>query len=369
MKTLQVLRCSIVVSWLTVLCSHSGAQNLIPNFSFEEHLQCPQDIYFGQIKWPITNWFNVNTGTPDYYHRCSTGRVGIPFNWAGEAQAIHGDAYMGIYLWGLNDYREYVGVKLKEPLEAGARYFFDGYYQQSFYSHFVTGSIGALFTKESIKEELAKPIWAQPQVFVRKKDALSGDVFEWERLSGSFIAEGGEQYLVIGNFDEDMQTAKAEIDVNAQKEFQLRNKSYAYIDHLRLWKEGSKIPPDSTYQEPGVDKFILSDINFEFDSYQLKDTAQFTLQPLLNYLKRQAPDNYVLLITGYTDDVGGDAYNQKLSRNRAKAVASYLYQQGVARNLLKTFGRGERDPIVPNDNAENRQKNRRVEIVINDVRF
>ena len=369
MKTFLIRQICYVAFLLCLLSAMAEGQNLIPNFSFEDHLRCPADIYFGQTEWPIEDWFNFNSGTPDYYHRCSTGRVSVPFNWAGEAQAIHGDAYLGIYLWGINDYREYVGVELKEPLEAGVRYFFDGYYQQSFYSHFVTGSIGVLFTKEAKKSDLAKPIIADPQVFVRKANALTGDVFKWEKLSGSFIAEGGEQYMVIGNFDSSGQTAKTEIDVNGQKEFQLQNRSYAYIDHLRLWREGSTIPPDPTFPDDTVDKFTLSDVNFEFDSYQLRDTARFTLQPLLNYLKRQAPESYVLLITGYTDDVGSTAYNMKLSRARAGAVAKYLYENDIPRNLLKTFGKGESDPLVPNDSDENREKNRRVEILINDVRF
>ncbi|MEL7146064.1 MAG: OmpA family protein [Bacteroidota bacterium] len=367
MKNLHLVRCYAVACWLCLLCAVSKAQNLIPNFSFEEYSRCPDDIYFGQVAWPIEAWFNVNSGTPDYYHRCSSGRVTIPRNWAGEAQTVHGDAYIGIYLWGLNDYREYVGVKLKEPLEAGVRYFFEGYYQQSFYSHFVTGSIGVLFSTEMRKGQLAARINAVPQIAVRKKDALSGEVFEWEKLSGSFVAAGGEQFLAIGNFDSSAETSKAEIEVNAQKEFQLLNRSYVYIDHLRLWKEGDEVPPDSAFQVPEIDKFILSDINFEFDSYQLRDTAAYALQPLLEHLKAQAPNSYVLLITGYTDDVGADDYNLRLSRNRARAVALYLLQNGIPRNLLKTFGRGELDPVAPNDTDLNRRQNRRVEIVVRDV--
>ena len=367
MNCLRLIKIAVSVTLLCWVFLTADGQNLIPNYSFESHSTCPQDIYFGQIEWPINNWFNVNSGTPDYYHRCSSGRVDIPNNWAGEAQPVHGDAYIGIYLWGQSDYREYVGVKLTEPLEAGVRYYFEGYYQQSFYSHFVTGSIGVFFSQEIRKGILTKPLGDSPQIFVRKKDALSGDVFEWELLSGSFIAEGGEQYLTIGNFDDKALTARAEIDVNADREFQLEGRSYAYIDHLRLWKEGSNVPADSSFLEPEIDKFILSDINFEFDQYQLRDTAQYALEPLLSHLQKQAENSYILLITGFTDDVGSSSYNMRLSGNRARAVALYLYRNGIPRELLKTFGRGEQDPIASNDTAEGRSRNRRVEIIIKPI--
>ncbi|MEL6559409.1 MAG: OmpA family protein [Bacteroidota bacterium] len=357
----------VISLFLILVVSQAAGQNLIANFSFEDHKLCPEDRYFGKTAWPVVGWYNVNDGTPDYYHRCSNGKVKVPDNWAGQAQPVHGNAYMGLYLWGKSDYREYIGIELTDSLEAGARYFFDGYYQIAHHSHYVTGSIGIAITDEPRYGFLAQPMNNDPQIFVRKADALEGDVFQWEKISGSFIAKGGEKYLSVGNFDRSENVSKAEIFVNAQKEFELIDRSYAFIDHFRLWKEGTEVPPDSSFHEPEPEKFILSDINFEFDQYQLKDTAQIVLEPLINYLNKRAENSYVLMITGFTDDVGTPEYNLKLSTNRARAVAYYLYQQGIPRNLLKVFGKGEILPLAPNDSEENRQKNRRVEIEIREV--
>lgn len=358
---LKVITLSFVLIGFSI---QTSGQNLIPNFSFEQKKLCPDDRYFGKTVWPVTDWFNVNDGTPDYYHRCSDGKVSIPNNWAGEAQPVHGNAYMGLYLWGKSDYREYIGIELKDSLVADARYFFEGYYQIASFSHYVTGNIGIAITHLPRYGFLAQQMDFDPQIHIQKEDPLEGNVFGWEKITGSFIAKGGEKYLSVGNFDKSENTSRTEILVNAQKEIELQNRSYAFIDHFRLWKEGTEVPADSSFKEPEPEKLVLSDINFEFDKYQLKDTARIVLEPLINYLKNQPKDSYVLLISGYTDDLGSPEYNLRLSRNRAKAVASHLYQEGIPLNLLKVFGKGEILPLVPNDSEENRQKNRRVEIVI-----
>ncbi len=69
-----------------------------------------------------------------------------------------------------------------------------------------------------------------------------------------------------------------------------------------------------------------------------------------------------LSIDGYTDNVGGDALNQKLSENRAGAVKNYLVKKGVDAGRLTSTGHGKNDPVADNKTAAGRQKNRRVEL-------
>jgi outer membrane protein OmpA-like peptidoglycan-associated protein len=71
-----------------------------------------------------------------------------------------------------------------------------------------------------------------------------------------------------------------------------------------------------------------------------------------------------IAVGGYTDNVGGDEMNQKLSENRAGAVRDYLVQQGVAANSVSAMGFGNSSPVTSNDNAAGRQENRRVELVV-----
>lgn len=67
---------------------------------------------------------------------------------------------------------------------------------------------------------------------------------------------------------------------------------------------------------------------------------------------------------GHTDSTGSDATNQTLSVNRARAVANYLSQQGVAVGVLTAEGRGASSPIADNGTAQGRAMNRRVELYL-----
>ena len=72
-----------------------------------------------------------------------------------------------------------------------------------------------------------------------------------------------------------------------------------------------------------------------------------------------------LSITGHTDSVGSDAYNQKLSERRANAVANYLIDAGVPSSIIVGVqGLGESQPVADNKTREGRAENRRVEILI-----
>lgn len=66
-------------------------------------------------------------------------------------------------------------------------------------------------------------------------------------------------------------------------------------------------------------------------------------------------------VNGYTDNVGGHRFNQRLSEQRAKAVVDYLLAKGVAVSRIRWAGYGETRPIAPNNSDGNRQKNRRIE--------
>ena len=68
-------------------------------------------------------------------------------------------------------------------------------------------------------------------------------------------------------------------------------------------------------------------------------------------------------VEGYTDNVGTDESNLKLSEARAKSVCDFLQSQGIATDRLKSVGKGVADPVAPNETPEGRAKNRRVEIV------
>ncbi len=112
----------------------------------------------------------------------------------------------------------------------------------------------------------------------------------------------------------------------------------------------------------GIQVTFASGLLFDFDSDVIRPTAGTNLRNLAASLDKYP--NTDLLIVGHTDSVGTDAYNQALSERRAQSTASYLASQGVARERLRTSGRGETEPVAPNATAAGRERNRRVEVAI-----
>jgi OOP family OmpA-OmpF porin len=105
---------------------------------------------------------------------------------------------------------------------------------------------------------------------------------------------------------------------------------------------------------------INNQILFEFGSNKI-DPKSFPLLDEVAKVLQQNPGVGPVLIEGHTDNVGPKAFNLDLSRRRAKAVADYLITKGVAKERLRSAGFGVERPIVPNDSALNRAKNRRTE--------
>jgi outer membrane protein OmpA-like peptidoglycan-associated protein len=110
---------------------------------------------------------------------------------------------------------------------------------------------------------------------------------------------------------------------------------------------------------------VIRDVHFEFDSAKLTASDKTKLDLIVTRLKREAPSAQ-LRVTGHTDSVGSDAYNQKLSDKRAHSVVEYLISNGIARSsFVSVAGAGESQPVADNKTADGRAMNRRVEIQIN----
>jgi outer membrane protein OmpA-like peptidoglycan-associated protein len=106
----------------------------------------------------------------------------------------------------------------------------------------------------------------------------------------------------------------------------------------------------------------MSDVLFDTGQYSLKPGAREKLAKVAGILISYPGLN--IAVGGYTDNVGGDAMNQKLSENRADSVRDYLVQQGVQGNSVSAQGFGNTLPVASNDNSGGRQQNRRVELVV-----
>lgn len=106
----------------------------------------------------------------------------------------------------------------------------------------------------------------------------------------------------------------------------------------------------------------FGDVLFNVDQAQLSAQGMRTAERLADVLRQQPASS--VLVEGFTDSTGSAAHNLELSQRRAEAVRNALAGMGIAPDRIATRGYGEAYPVASNDNAGNRQLNRRVEIVL-----
>jgi outer membrane protein OmpA-like peptidoglycan-associated protein len=106
----------------------------------------------------------------------------------------------------------------------------------------------------------------------------------------------------------------------------------------------------------------MSDVLFDTGKYTLKPTTQVSLAKVAGIL--QSYPGLRLQVEGYTDSIGSDEFNQKLSENRADAVRDFLVGQGVSQGNIAATGYGKNNPVADNNTASGRAQNRRVQLVV-----
>ena len=109
-----------------------------------------------------------------------------------------------------------------------------------------------------------------------------------------------------------------------------------------------------------IKSFVLHNIYFATGKTHILDSSEPALAELYQFLL--ARPNQRIRIIGHTDNIGTDRSNQLLSEGRCESVRQAMSERGIDASRIEIQGRGEKDPIVPNDTEEHRQMNRRVEI-------
>lgn len=143
---------------------------------------------------------------------------------------------------------------------------------------------------------------------------------------------------------------------------------YGIIIFLDLSKKNISEEKEQNYSNIEIDEdefkaVVQNELLFAFDSFELSEDAKGILDKLIPVIE-DVPDTKLKII-GHTDNIGGKSYNDNLSLNRAKSVASYLSAGGIDRNSIIEQGKGFSQPVADNTTEQGRAKNRRVEIFIN----
>lgn len=194
---------SLLMVFVTCLPFMGMGQNLVPNPSFEDNVACPTSN--GQIE-SAEPWIGI-LGSVDYYHECGTNGFSVPNSWGGGGYAYEGKAYIGLGLRSLGspDFREYAGINLLDTLIAGKKYKVKFYVSLADSVWYATKSIGAFFSQNHPSNNLNTLLGYEPQVKY-EGDTFLTDKNSWTKIEGSFYAYGGENFLTIGNFDNNTNT-------------------------------------------------------------------------------------------------------------------------------------------------------------------
>jgi len=127
--------------------------------------------------------------------------------------------------------------------------------------------------------------------------------------------------------------------------------------------QSSGVEFDMSIAEIALNSYlILNNITFESNAAELSPGSLLELEGVIKLLKNN-PDIQIE-ISAHTDDIGTDEFNLELSERRARSVKEYMVRNNIPHYRMSNVGYGESNPIVSNDNDENRTKNRRVEIKV-----
>lgn len=348
-------------------------ENMVYNPSFEEHRDCPQHIEALGVMQEVDAWWQPTAGSSDYFNSCGGRECSVPLNKLGSQSARSGEAYCGIYC-SRDQYREYLQTRLKTPLIAGKRYRISFWVSLSEKSPHAATTLGALFTKECIEDSTlgivmkrevidmgdqgsqSIAVYFEPQVVNSRERPLT-DTKEWMEVSGEFTAEGGEEFLTIGNF---FPFNKSRIVPTRDGQTPLHG-AYYYVDDVSVTCiEQEPVEPEVSVEVPEVGEVILlENLYFAFDKSEVLQQSYNELVKLKELL--ESNPGMTIELRGHTDNLGTVEHNQRLSESRAKAVVDHLVSMGIDKSRLSWKGFGKSEPVADNSTAAGRQKNRRVE--------
>ncbi len=201
---------------------------------------------------------------------------------------------------------------------------------------FVEGKVVDATTKRPISEALIEVVSLQ-----------TGDT-TWSNKSD----ESGDFFIVL--------PANQNYVISVEKDgYMFYSGSFELIDETA---EAPKRLPIELQALQANAQVILKNIFFDYDSYELKSESFTELDRLYQLLVNNP--SVEIEITGHTDNQGSDAYNKRLSGQRAEAVRQYLIQKSISSSRISSSGAGSTSPIATNDTEEGRALNRRIEVRI-----
>jgi OOP family OmpA-OmpF porin len=248
MKTLLLILRFLL--FLLVISSNSNAQtNLVPNSSFEDYFNI--NANGNLLENFIYNWY----GGLGYFHaNRSDAYYSVPTNGIGYQNAHYGNAYCGIYTYGkyTSPIRQYIQTKLTDNLLNGKKYIVSFYVSLGDTLHAYNNSIGAYFAADSVLLYSNGGLFNLiPQIQNDSGNVLNSKTV-WTFVCDTFVANGSERWMTIGNFLTDSLSLISELDTVCDQPNPFGCGAYYFIDDVSV-----KLIDETSIEELDENKYNL----------------------------------------------------------------------------------------------------------------
>ena len=340
-----------------LLCGISFAQqkeeiNLVPNPGFEKHRNKANNIK-NAAPWQ-------GQGTVDYYMKPEKS----------DTTQFKG-AHSGTCFVGLRfqpNYKEYLYVKLTEPLVRDKIYNFKMYVRLVGCSTVTLKQLGVYFSDRPF--EIGMSFDEEGILDSTTTKGISG-TNGWIPIQGDYTAQGGERFIILGNFRTKMKDDF--VRRNKWDVFEMRE-AYYYIDDISVIKKltaGDSAATNRAIKKkivPILPKTFTIGLVVEIKNIQFESGSDKLLKPsykVLDELVRELNNHpfMEIQINAYSDGQEKEKENRKLAKSRARSVYDYLLTKSII-NPMTYKGFGSSLPVSSKDSVENKVINNRVELIV-----
>jgi OOP family OmpA-OmpF porin len=350
--------------------------NLVQNGSFESVSKKIKDQGSIDLAFP---WVSPTETKADLFNPKAKGEDwGVPLNLYGDADPKDGEGYAGIVMYSYKDAepRTYLEMKLSSGMEEGKVYCVKMSVMLALLSKYACNNIGLYLSEKPMDLEALEAGAITPQI-IHSQNKVFTEQFDWEDICHTYIANGGEKYLTIGNFAPSSETQEEKVKKPKGVIGTQARTGYYYIDDVSVKNMAGVDACDCEVDASGsslqvkYSKEVSSDmeldvtediqmtrIYFDEGSSVIKDDAKADMQKVATLLKEHP--KYKVKITGHTDPVEEVKVTGDVSLQRAQTVKDQLVKLGAYENKLLVVGVQDFDPATEDASIAGQAQNRRV---------
>jgi len=362
------------MSAMTVIGFSQG--NMIQNGSFET---VSKKIKSGGMIEYATGWSSPTDAKADVFSpKAKSDEYKTPANLYGDTDPLDGSNYAGVIMYSYKDDapRQYLQAQLTEKMKEDKVYCVKMNVMLSMLSKYSSNNLGIYISKKPLTPEDIEAYNIEPQI-IHSQNKIFDEQFDWEPICQTYIADGGEEYITIGNFATTDATENEKVKKPKGITGTQARGAYYYIDDVSVMNmagvESCECELDaggnainvvySVETSTDMDSDVSQDIErtriyFDDGSDVISEPAMADIIKIAELLKEHP--KYKVKVIGHTDPVEEAKVTGNVSLNRANAVRDALVANSAAEGKLLVVGVQDFEPITSDATSAGQAQNRRV---------